>query len=158
MCIGRAARLCEYGQDILAIAGTTRRETLQQLNAVAAQVGFGIGAGVSVASSSSSSSSSSSKASASSVNSAHGSGSGGIRESGADASDNGASSSSSSSGAVRPALLIDGVALQLCLEHAERQFMELALDAPAVICCRCSPTQKAQARYDLGMEMKRGNQ
>ena len=157
MCIGRAARLCEYGQDILAIAGTTRRETLQQLNAVAAQVGFGIGAGVSVASSSSSSSSSS-KANASSVNSAHGSGSGGIRESGADASDSGASSSSSSSGAVRPALLIDGVALQLCLEHAERQFMELALDAPAVICCRCSPTQKAQACYDLGMEMKRANQ
>ncbi len=34
--------------------------------------------------------------------------------------------------------------IKICLENFERQFLELACQAPAVICCRCSPTQKAQ--------------
>ena len=29
------------------------------------------------------------------------------------------------------------------MQHYEHEFMELACAAPAVICCRCSPTQKA---------------
>jgi len=42
------------------------------------------------------------------------------------------------------ALLIDVTTLQIMLERCERQFVELACEAPAVICCRCSPTQKAE--------------
>jgi phospholipid-translocating ATPase len=42
------------------------------------------------------------------------------------------------------ALVIDGPSLQICMEHHERHFVELACEAPAVICCRCSPTQKAE--------------
>ena len=33
---------------------------------------------------------------------------------------------------------------QLCLQHYESEFVELACQCPAVICCRCSPTHKAQ--------------
>ena len=40
-------------------------------------------------------------------------------------------------------LVIDGPSLQICLDHFEREFIELACQAPSVICCRCSPTQKA---------------
>lgn len=44
------------------------------------------------------------------------------------------------------ALLIDGTALQICLDDDDcrAQFVEFACDAPAVICCRCSPLQKAE--------------
>lgn len=42
------------------------------------------------------------------------------------------------------ALLIDGPSLTVCLEHLGNLFFELACQAPAVICCRCSPTQKAE--------------
>jgi phospholipid-translocating ATPase len=42
------------------------------------------------------------------------------------------------------ALVIDGDSLQICLEHHEKLFVELACESPAVICCRCSPTQKAE--------------
>ncbi|KJE92835.1 E1-E2 ATPase [Capsaspora owczarzaki ATCC 30864] len=42
------------------------------------------------------------------------------------------------------ALVIDGQSLRICIEHCEREFMDLACDAPAVVCSRCAPTQKAQ--------------
>lgn len=41
------------------------------------------------------------------------------------------------------ALIIRGESLELCLQYYEHEFMELACAAPAVVCCRCSPTQKA---------------
>ncbi|KAL0594753.1 putative phospholipid-transporting ATPase IIA [Plecturocebus cupreus] len=34
--------------------------------------------------------------------------------------------------------------LQVCLKYYEYEFMELACQCPAVVCCRCAPTQKAQ--------------
>lgn len=40
-------------------------------------------------------------------------------------------------------LVIDGVSLQICLDSFQTLFLELACQAPSVICCRCSPTQKA---------------
>lgn len=33
---------------------------------------------------------------------------------------------------------------QVCLKYYEYEFMELACQCPAVVCCRCAPTQKAQ--------------
>lgn len=41
-------------------------------------------------------------------------------------------------------LLIDGTSLQLCLDHYKEKFVEIACRAPCVVCCRCSPTQKAE--------------
>jgi len=32
----------------------------------------------------------------------------------------------------------------VCLKYYEYEFMELACQCPAVVCCRCAPTQKAQ--------------
>lgn len=43
-----------------------------------------------------------------------------------------------------PCLILDGASLQLCVEHQHRLFMEVACAAPTVICCRCTPTQKAE--------------
>lgn len=40
-------------------------------------------------------------------------------------------------------LVIDGESLQLCLEHCKQEFVEMASLLPVVVCCRCSPTQKA---------------
>ncbi|KAG1047950.1 hypothetical protein G6F43_009629 [Rhizopus delemar] len=40
-------------------------------------------------------------------------------------------------------LVIDGESLQLCLEHCRQEFIEMASLLPVVVCCRCSPTQKA---------------
>ncbi|CEG80847.1 Putative Phospholipid-translocating ATPase [Rhizopus microsporus] len=40
-------------------------------------------------------------------------------------------------------LVIDGESLQLCLEHYKEEFIEMASLLPVVVCCRCSPTQKA---------------
>ena len=40
-------------------------------------------------------------------------------------------------------LLIDGESLQLLLTHFRNDFISLAVLLPAVIACRCSPTQKA---------------
>ena len=34
--------------------------------------------------------------------------------------------------------------IKVCLEYYEHEFMELATACPAVVCCRCSPEQKAQ--------------
>ena len=39
-------------------------------------------------------------------------------------------------------LIIDGDSLDLALNHCEKEFFETAMKAPAVVCCRCSPTQK----------------
>nr|XP_006814167.1 PREDICTED: probable phospholipid-transporting ATPase IIB-like [Saccoglossus kowalevskii] len=41
------------------------------------------------------------------------------------------------------ALVIKGNDMDMCLQFYEHEFMELACQAPAVVCCRCSPTQKA---------------
>ena len=41
------------------------------------------------------------------------------------------------------ALVIDGESLQTCLDFCPEIFMELALCLSVVVCCRCSPTQKA---------------
>jgi len=43
-----------------------------------------------------------------------------------------------------PCLVLDGAALSLCVTHHQRLFMEVACAAPAVLCCRCTPTQKAE--------------
>ena len=40
-------------------------------------------------------------------------------------------------------LVIDGASLQLCIDDFPKEFIEAACDAPAVVCCRCAPTQKA---------------
>lgn len=51
-------------------------------------------------------------------------------------------------------LLIDGESLQvpdlyteliqILLNHYEKEFIQIAINLPAVIACRCSPTQKAE--------------
>ena len=38
---------------------------------------------------------------------------------------------------------ISDIFLQVCLQYYEHEFMELACQCPAVVVCRCSPTQKA---------------
>lgn len=40
-------------------------------------------------------------------------------------------------------LVIDGESLQLCLDSFRTEFVILATQLPAVVACRCSPTQKA---------------
>lgn len=42
------------------------------------------------------------------------------------------------------ALIVSGESLNICLQYYHREFLELATACPAVVCCRCSPTQKAQ--------------
>ncbi|XP_016134727.1 probable phospholipid-transporting ATPase IIA [Sinocyclocheilus grahami] len=42
------------------------------------------------------------------------------------------------------ALVISGDSLEVCLKYYEYEFMELACQCPAIVCCRCAPTQKAQ--------------
>ncbi|XP_008558016.1 probable phospholipid-transporting ATPase IIA isoform X1 [Microplitis demolitor] len=42
------------------------------------------------------------------------------------------------------ALVISGDSLEVCLQYYQQEFMELACGSPAVVCCRCSPTQKAE--------------
>ncbi|XP_038070478.1 probable phospholipid-transporting ATPase IIB [Patiria miniata] len=41
------------------------------------------------------------------------------------------------------ALIIMGESLDVCLKYYEHEFIELACQCPAVVVCRCSPTQKA---------------
>ena len=41
------------------------------------------------------------------------------------------------------ALVVLGESLSLILKHYEHEFMDLAVQCPAVVICRCSPTQKA---------------
>ncbi|CAG8627966.1 14608_t:CDS:10 [Funneliformis caledonium] len=40
-------------------------------------------------------------------------------------------------------LVIDGESLQLYMDHCQFEFIELAVELPVVVACRCSPTQKA---------------
>lgn len=40
-------------------------------------------------------------------------------------------------------LIITGDTLQICLSFYEKDLMELTIQCPAVVVCRCSPTQKA---------------
>lgn len=42
------------------------------------------------------------------------------------------------------ALIISGDSLEVCLQYYRTELLDLACHAPAVVCCRCSPTQKAQ--------------
>ena len=42
------------------------------------------------------------------------------------------------------ALVIRGDSLDVCLKFYEYEFVELACQCPAVVVCRCSPTQKAK--------------
>ena len=44
---------------------------------------------------------------------------------------------------------------QLCLQHYESEFIELACQCPAVVCCRCSPTHKAQVVKLLQSQTKK---
>lgn len=41
------------------------------------------------------------------------------------------------------ALVIDGNTLQMCLDNFREAFVDAAQRSPSVVCCRCSPTQKA---------------
>ncbi|ELT89087.1 hypothetical protein CAPTEDRAFT_193806 [Capitella teleta] len=41
-------------------------------------------------------------------------------------------------------LVIRGDSLEVCLKFYEHEFVELACQCPAVVVCRCSPTQKAE--------------
>ncbi|KAJ3022558.1 putative aminophospholipid-translocase [Thoreauomyces humboldtii] len=41
-------------------------------------------------------------------------------------------------------LVIDGESLQTYLDRHRLEFIEMAIRLPAVVCCRCSPTQKAE--------------
>ena len=43
-----------------------------------------------------------------------------------------------------PCLLLDGASLECCVTHQHKLFMEVACAAPTVICCRCTPAQKAE--------------
>ncbi|ORX48008.1 aminophospholipid-transporting P-type ATPase [Hesseltinella vesiculosa] len=53
-------------------------------------------------------------------------------------------------------LVIDGESLQLCLESCQEEFIEVATRLPVVVCCRCSPTQKADiTRLIKGYTKKR---
>ena len=41
-------------------------------------------------------------------------------------------------------LVIDGISLQVALTHLKLPFLQVACKSPSVVCCRCSPTQKAE--------------
>lgn len=48
------------------------------------------------------------------------------------------------SGKSNVCLVIDGPSLSLVLANFRKEFIELACNSSSVICCRCSPTQKAE--------------
>lgn len=41
-------------------------------------------------------------------------------------------------------LMIDGESLQVILDHYPLEFIRISVRLPVVVCCRCSPTQKAE--------------
>ena len=45
---------------------------------------------------------------------------------------------------INAVLIIDGTTLQYALEHHKKYFFDVASKAPAIVCCRVSPTQKAE--------------
>jgi phospholipid-translocating ATPase len=52
-------------------------------------------------------------------------------------------------------LVIDGTSLQICLDHHKELFFNSSRNAPSVVCCRCSPTQKACKSERCKSESKR---
>lgn len=50
---------------------------------------------------------------------------------------------------VDTALVILGESLEIVLKYYEQEFIEIVLNCPAVVVCRCSPTQKAQVVHLL---------
>lgn len=40
-------------------------------------------------------------------------------------------------------LILDGTTLQVCVDYLKEKFVAISKKAPCVVCCRCSPTQKA---------------
>ena len=46
-------------------------------------------------------------------------------------------------------LVIDGSSLQVYLDHYRQDFFRIAMQLPAVVCCRCSPQQKADMVHFL---------
>ncbi|XP_013401092.1 probable phospholipid-transporting ATPase IIB [Lingula anatina] len=53
------------------------------------------------------------------------------------------------------ALVIKGDSLEICLKYYEHEFVELACQCPAVVVCRCSPTQKAEIVKLLRLHTKK---
>ena len=51
-------------------------------------------------------------------------------------------------------LVIDGATLSHALEHLKDTFFAIATKAPAVLCCRCAPTQKAQIVEGIKQSVK----
>jgi len=51
-------------------------------------------------------------------------------------------------------LVIDGETLQLCLTSCKDLFYETTKNLPAVVCCRCSPTQKAEVTKLIKSKIK----
>lgn len=51
-------------------------------------------------------------------------------------------------------LVIDGETLQLCLTSCKNLFYETTRNLPAVVCCRCSPTQKADVTKLIKAKIK----
>lgn len=147
MCIGRAARLCEYNQEILVVQGANEHEVVMSLQAASAAAGFGLAGALQSRSTGGGGGHGSGFGNSIALTNLGGSGSSsssGSSHNGSSNSGNNDTGGGASFSTSRPAILIDGASLALALVHAESTFMELALDAPAVICCRCSPLQKAQ--------------
>ena len=46
-------------------------------------------------------------------------------------------------------LVIDGASLAVALRYFGKSFIDISCRAPAVVCCRCSPTQKAEITTTL---------
>jgi phospholipid-translocating ATPase len=57
---------------------------------------------------------------------------------------------------VDTALVILGESLETVLKYYEQEFIEIVLNCPAVVVCRCSPTQKAQVVTLLKKYSKEG--
>ena len=52
-------------------------------------------------------------------------------------------------------LVIDGESLQKMMDEKKTQFVELCTRMSAVVCCRCSPTQKAEVATMIKKHTKR---
>ena len=52
-------------------------------------------------------------------------------------------------------LVIDGSRLEICTQYHEKLFFDIASKAKGVVCCRCSPTQKAYIVKKMRLFTKR---
>lgn len=52
-------------------------------------------------------------------------------------------------------LIIKGEDLEIVLRYYPKEFMEIACHCPAVVCCRCSPTQKAEVVHLIQTHTKK---